>query len=462
MLVRMVMLFCIAATVVLDGCASQKIGVPLTPRPLWNDLPAYQAPSDTPADDPAELREPTGTLRLSDALALALKHNPKLGEFSWSVRISEARALQAGVRPNPELEIDIEEFGGAGSRREFYGAETSIRLSQLIELGGDRGARARVAGWENHVARTDYEAERLAVLTETTLAFIDVLEAQERILLVESLHRISVETVNAVKERVDAGKVSPLEETKASIERANTRVDLTNAQSHLAVARRRLAATWGGAAPRFAAAAGTLERVDAIPTFESLEKLLDKNPAVARWAGEMERRLAELALERAQRVFDLTLSAGVTRFEESGDYALAMGVSLPLPLFDRNQGGVREARYRLAQTEHQTKAARLQTSAALSESYEAMASARAEALALETEVVPASGRAFEAARRGYRQGKFAYLEVLDAQRTFAQSEGRLIDALARYHRAAALVESLVGARLESLIEVDSSPLEERP
>jgi cobalt-zinc-cadmium efflux system outer membrane protein len=176
----------------------------------------------------------------------------------------------------------------------------------------------------------------------------------------------------------------------------------------------------------------------------------------------MEQRLAALALERAERIFDLTLSAGVKRFEESDDYAFTLGMSLPIPLFDRNQGGVREARYRFAQTEHQKRAARVRITTALVESYEALAGARAEALALENEIVPAAGRAFEAARSGYRQGKFGYLEVLDAQRTFAEANARLLDAQARYHRAAALVESLSGTSLDSLLKESSTQLEEQP
>ena len=462
MFVRYAMTCCIAATIGITGCASHKIGVtPQKSRPLGSDIPAYQASPKPPAAAPVELREPEGELQLRDALAQALLHNPKLAEFAWSVRISEARALQAGLRPNPELEIEVEDFGGAGPRKEFNGAETTIRLSQLIELGGDRGARKRVAGWAYRMANADYEAERLAVVADATLGFIDVLAAQEFLHLAEDLHRISEEMLAVVRERVRAGKVSPLEEIKASIELANIKIDLTNAKSDLNVARKRLAAVWGGTRPKFTAAAGTLDRIGEIPPLETLETLIHKNPAVARWAGEMEHRLAELALERAQRMFDLTLSAGVKRFEESDDYAFTMSMSLPIPIFDRNQGGVLEARYRLAQTDHQTNAARVRITAALSESYEALASARSEALALGEEVVPAAGQAIESARYGYRQGKFGYLEVLDAQHTFATANAHLLDALARYHRAVALVESLVGIKLDSLLEDRSSQLEEQ-
>ncbi len=447
------------AVFVLTGCASHRIDTtPPVPRPLGNETEAYLAPADPepPASTQPEVRESAGELYFRDALALSLLQNPRLADVSWSIRISEARALQAGLRPNPELEVELEEFGGDGPFAGLDVAETTVRLSQVIELGGKRGARRQVMDAETQLARYDYETERLTVLTDATLSFIDVLTAQSQLELMEDLYRLSEEMAGVVKERVRAGKVSPLEETKAAIELANTKIKLVTAKSNLRIARKRLAETWGSNAPQFSQATGTLDYVEQVPSFESLDSLVYENPAVARWAGEMEHRLAGLALERAQRAVNLTLSGGMRWFGEGDVYAFTVGISLPIPIFDRNQGGIQEARYKIAQTERRSKAAHLRITTALRESYEALVSARAEALALENEVVPAAGRAFEAARSGYSEGKFGYLEVLDSQRTFAEANARLIDSLARFHRAVALVESLVGTGLDSFFEGGSS------
>lgn len=401
-------------------------------------------------------------MNFQDALALALLHNPKLSSAAWSVRVSEARAIQAGLRPNPGLDVEVEEFGGEGPRREFQAVETTVRLSQLIELGGKRGARIRIGDAETILAGYDYEAERLVVLTNVTISFIDVLTGQMQLDLADNLYRLSQEMFEVVAERVSAGKVSPLEKTKASIELGNRKIERLAAASKLRIARRNLAAAWGSTAPRFKKTTGSLDPVEEIPPFEVLQSLLHQNPAVARWAGEMERCLAELALERAERIFDLTLSAGFKQFNESDDHAFTVGLSLPIPLFDRNQGSVREARYRLAEAEYRAKGEQTRVKTALFESYEALAGARAETLALEDEIVPAAGQAFDAARHGYRQGKFDYLEVLDAQRTYAEANARLLDARARYHRAVAIVEGLVGTRLDSLLGNTPSRLEDQP
>jgi cobalt-zinc-cadmium efflux system outer membrane protein len=458
-----VAVYSLTALFVFAGCSTYNPGAqrPIQ-QPLWSEIPAYEAGPKPDMSTPPRIaiEEPAGQLELRDALALSLLHNPRLADVAWSVRIGEARLIQAGLSPNPELEVEVDEFGGAGPRKEFSGAETTLRLSQLIELGGKRGARLRAAGAGKTLAEYDYEAERLTVLTDATIRFIDVLTAQDRLQLVDELQALSQQTFDAVAERVRAGRVSPLEETRASIERVNRRIARTNAASELKIARQHLVSMWGVDKARFSQAAGSLEIQGDIPSYAALETLIDRNPIIARWAAEMEQRLAELSMARAQRMFDITLSAGVKRFEESDDYAFTISAGIPLPVFDRNQGGRRDAGYRIKQVEHREMDARIKTRTALLEWYETMAGARMEALALLDEVVPAARRTMDAARDGYRQGKFGYLEVLDAERTFAETNLRLLDARGRYHRAVAAVESLIGTRLDTVNHESTGKMEE--
>jgi len=450
-MIRLLMLSCFAAVIAVMGCAVPHRDTAWPERrPLGSEFENYEAPPESRGTSSPTFVEPEGELTLRDALSLALMHNPKLESTSWSVRIGEARALQARVLSNPEIEFEAEEIAGSVSHPDFDAAGMSIRLSQHIEIGGKRSARRRFAESEGRLAGWDYETERLAVLTDATLGFIDVLTGQERFQLTQEIVRLSEKTLAAVTERVNAGKVSPLEKIKADVELANNEVELNKVGSELRSARKRLASTWGSTTPLFSRAVGVIDRVSEIPIYESVQAHLSQNPDVARLAQEMERRLAALALARARRVPDLTVGIGVQRFEETNDHALTFGLGLPLPLFDRNQGGVLEARYRLAQLRHERESAEVQTSTALAESYEILIAARAEALGLKNEVVPGSTKAFDAAQEGYQQGKFNYLEVLDAQRTMFEARSRLLGALAQYHRSVAIVESLIGTKLASL------------
>jgi cobalt-zinc-cadmium efflux system outer membrane protein len=419
------------------------------PRALGKTLPTYTPPRQPSTTPPStrEISEPTGTLTLLQAQALAVQHNPKLAAFGWEVRAGEARTLQAGLPPNPEVEIEVENFAGSGELQGFQGAEITIHLQQLIELAGKRRKRARVAALERDLTAWDYEAARLDVLTQVTQAFVEVLSAQEHLMLNTELVRLAEQVFSTVAERVKAGKVSPVEETKAGVELATSRMALERAQRDLEAARTRLAATWGGSAPAFVSAQGTLDAIAAIPPAEQLAERLVQNPEIARWAMEMAQRRVAIELARARRIPDPTIGGGFRHARDTGDNALVMSVSMPLPVFDRNQGGFLEARYQLAKAEEERRAAEIQGRAALAEVYAALSSAFVEATALKNKILPGAQRAFDAASEGYRQGKFGFLDVLDAQRTLFEARGQHLEALVAYHRAVAEVERLIGEPL---------------
>jgi cobalt-zinc-cadmium efflux system outer membrane protein len=418
--------------------------------PAGKDMPADRAPEDRAAHDLNSLAEPTGTLTLPQALALALTRNPELTAFSQETRAREAATLQAGLLPNPALNISAENL--ANSRlKGFDGPAVTLQFSQLIELGGKRTRRVRLADLDRDLASWDYEAKRLDVLTDTRKVFMQVLAAQEHLRLAQELLELAGQVQRSTAERVHAGKVSPLEETRAGVATATARLQLTAAQSELQAARVALAALWGTAAPRFERVEGKIEEiVTAIPSPEDIEGLIAQNPDVARWVTEIEQRQAALALARSHRMPDLTVSAGVREYADTGDTALVAGIAVPLPLFDRNQGTIQGSHYRLAKAEDERQAAEARVRSAFARSYLSLTTAQAEVLALRTEVLPAAQRAFEAATEGYRQGKFSYLEVLDAQRTLFDTRGRYLTSLTTYQTAAADLERLVGVALDEI------------
>jgi len=129
--------------------------------------------AQTAPDNPA-IENPTGPLSLQKALSLGLLQNPELAAFSWEIRSAEAKALQAGLFPNPELETSVENFGGQNDQSGFKGAETTVQVNQLIELGGKRLKRKHAANLETKLAEWDFESKRLDVFADISGAFWDV------------------------------------------------------------------------------------------------------------------------------------------------------------------------------------------------------------------------------------------------------------------------------------------------
>jgi cobalt-zinc-cadmium efflux system outer membrane protein len=394
--------------------------------------------------------EPDGVLTLRQALELALINSPDLAASSHGVYAAEGSARQAGVLPNPEFELGASEFGGSGMRQGYGAAETSAQLSQLVELGGKRGKRQRVAQAEARLTGWEYEAKRLDVLTQTKKAFVDVLLAQSQLTLAESLLGVAEDVRKAAAQRVSAGKVAPLEETKAGVEVAAVRIARDQAKRELDTARKRLAASWGGTAPLFNEAGGELDTITDVPPIEKFSALLDGAPEIARWNDVMASGRESLALEKAKRIPDIKVSGGISRFQEDGTYAGTVGLSIPLPLFDRNTGGIFAAKHQALRAEYEQRAARLSAMTELADAHSQLESARTAAITIKEELLPGAQQAFDASQIGYRAGKYGHLELLDTQRKLSEAKARYLTTLADYHKAAAVLERLTGAPLNTI------------
>jgi outer membrane protein, heavy metal efflux system len=389
----------------------------------------------------AELK---GVITLSQALSAALQNNPELEAVSAEIKAQEARAVQAGFLPNPEIGVEAENFGGSGDVSGFDATETTVQLSQRFELGEKRAKRKHVASFGRDVAQSDYESGRADVFTAVQKAFVGVLSAQERSFLAKELVRIAEQVHQTVSERVRAGKVSPLEEIGARIGLASSRVKLEQARLGLQAARKTLSLTWGCETAGFERADGPLDAPLILPDFDRLIPLVAQNPDIARLEKEIEERRANVALENAKRIPDLTVSGGVRHLNESDDSAFVMGFSVPLPLFDRNQGGIEEARQRLDKAKRVLEAARRSKANLLTERYSVLLSAFEEADTLKTRIIPDARAAFEGAREGYQLGKFGYVFMLDAQRVLFDAEIQHLDALTTYYQTLADVDRLTG------------------
>jgi cobalt-zinc-cadmium efflux system outer membrane protein len=440
----------------LGGCVSQVETAPLPERrPLGSEFATYEAEATSAPRRPAlagalaesAAHNPTGALTLRQALALALQHSPDLAAFSWEVRVREAQVLQAGLFPNPEVDLELENFGGSGESRGFGGAETTVQLGQLIELAGKRLKRRRVAALERDLASWDYEIRRLEVFTEVVQAFVDVNAAQERLSLAEELLRLAEESLASVAKQVKAGGTSPVEEIRAEVAASTAQVERRRATAELAVARSRLVATWGSTHAIFDRAEGDLYTLQTPPPFEVLVSRVTQNPDLARWIQEVELREAVVTLEEAQKIPDVTAGGGVRHFSETNDAALVFGVSVPLPLFDRNQGAREASRRAVVKARHERRAAEVRVGAAVDVAYRELRASFDEVVALRDQVLPQAEEAYQGVREGYLRGLFRYVDVLDAQRTLSELRGRQLGALRSYHSTVAELERLIGEPL---------------
>lgn len=352
--------------------------------------------------------------------------------------------LQAGAWPNPVFEAQVEDLR-RGNRT------TTLQLSQPIELGGKRAARVTAAERARDQAASALLARRSELRASVITLFFEVLAAQDRLRLAQDSVGLAETATRAAANRVAAGKVSPLEESRARVAEAGIRVELLQAEGALRSARQQLAALWGNPNPRFTQADGALDRLPADAAAADVEGRLSAAPVLRQARLEVERRQALSDLEQARRVPDVTVSLGAKRVPAdegmgsgSGRNQVVVGLSVPLPIFDTNRGNVAEALSREEKARDELAAAELQLGADAARATERLRSARATALTLQRDALPGAEAAYKAAARGFELGKFSFLEALDAQRTLFQVRNQHLLAVAEAHRAAAELDRLLG------------------
>lgn len=389
-------------------------------------------------------------LSMREAMRRAISHSPVLHAARAEIEARHGEAFQAGRRQNPELMTEVENFAGSGDFSGSDSAELTVSLTQVLELGGKRLKRLELANLETNLAAWDFEAVRLKVASETLQSFVDVLAGQRRAEIRKEFESLTARLSESVSERVRAGKVSGIEASKAKVELARASVALEEERAALDVARQQLALFWGGRSPDFTRAIGELAATNHLPTAQRFRTYLDQNPNIARWADEMNRREATLALEKARRIPNLSVGGGIRRFEETDDSAVVASVSIALPLFDRNRGSLDAANARIAKGQYEREIASAELTRSFVDAYGKLRAAEAKLRSLDEKVLPAAIASYQASEQGFREGKYDLLNVLDAQRSLIETRLNIINTQAEFHKAKAVIEALIGRDLYSI------------
>jgi cobalt-zinc-cadmium efflux system outer membrane protein len=374
---------------------------------------------------------------LPAAIRLALEQ-PAVRAAAYEVAANEAAVGQADRYPNPELEF-LREGQRAGTRT------TTFQIKQPIELGGKRRARVALAESGVTLARGELAARRRDVRSDVIASYHGVLIAQERRQLAQSLVELARRAVDVAGKRVAAGKISPIDETRARLAAVDASTELNRAAGELAIARTKLGALVGQPANALSLAAPDLERLPAMePHAASLARVSDSS-AVQRARSQLAARTAQTDVERAARIPDVTISVGSQRDEELGRRQAVIGLSVPLPLFNRNAGNLGAALRRADAARDELAAVQVSAASELAGAYTRYEVAGGEVAQLRQEVLPNAQSAYELTLKGFEYGKFSILDVLDAQRTLFQSRSRYWNALLEAWRAFADIERIAGA-----------------
>jgi cobalt-zinc-cadmium efflux system outer membrane protein len=397
---------------------------------------------------PADAQPPRvdDTLSLDDALTIAAESNPLLRGARSEADASMGALQQAGARPNPEVSLLQEGFGGEERT-------TTALINQKLELGGQRGLRLDVASYGRELALASLDGRAAAVRADVISAFYGLLAAQQQLEVTQESADIAARSADLVAKRARAGKISPVEATKARIAATGAQIELATSKARVAIARETLANVSGSAAVANRTACGDLEIVPAVAPLPQLLQRLDDAPVARVARAEMLRSNALVATERAKRMPDITVSAGMKRITASGTPGrqAVIGITIPLPLFDTNKGAILEAFHQAEKASADLDSERQRWRLDVTQAYANFESSTQEARRLKDEVLPAARESLDAMSRGFELGKFSFLDVLDTQRTLFQVRSQHLRALTDAHQAYADLGRLMGTPIRATL-----------
>jgi outer membrane protein, heavy metal efflux system len=381
-------------------------------------------------------------LTLADAEALALASHPAIAEAASRVRAARSNCLQVGLPPNPTIGYVGSEIGDEGTA-----GQQGMYVGQQFIRGNKLELNRQVACQEVRKLEQQLIAQRLRVLTAVRIAFFEVYLAQREIALAGQLVDVSRQATQSVEQLLAVKEARRIDVLQAQIELQ--RIDVKQQQAVLRrdAAWRRLTAAMNqpNNAPRW---------VEADPQSlrwpydweSSKQMLLDQSPQVAALVVDIARARAALARQCAEPIPDVSAQVSV-QYSAAGDEMLTgVQVGMPIPLWNRNQGGIGEARHQLAAAKHRLQRVELELTAQLAELLRQFEAAQAQADAYQNGILTRAQQNLDLTRQAYEAGESSYLELLTVQRTFFESNLDYLGALGEVNQS---VQVLAGFLLTS-------------
>lgn len=396
-----------------------------------HEQPALSSPQGGPvAQSPSEPL-PAGNsasgLSLEHLEQLALANNPSIARAAAQVAAARGNWSQVGLLPNPSVGYEGQQLGSGGLAEQH-----GVAVSQEIVRGGKLRLNRNIAAGDVAIAEQQLAAQQQRVLTDVRLAFYQVLLADRQIEIAQGLVQINesgMKAANALQQAKEVGRGDVLQ---SQLELENGRIQLENARHRRQAAWQALTAVVGCTQLDPQALSGDASGPPKVLSYdETLARLVDLSPEVAAANQRISRAAAALDRARVERVGNVNFQ-GLVNWRDNGIGGKpdgGVGVMVPVPVFDRNQGGIRRAEAELTAARREYDQIELSLKNRLAPVFEQYLNARNQVQRYQTQILPAAKESLELTQRGYQAGEINYIALLTAQRTYAQINWNYLEAL---------------------------------
>ncbi len=422
------------------GCVTTRDHAPITTKLNYAEH-VNTVTSGIVREVPSKSTSLTGIITLEQAVKASIQNHPSLAAAQHEVWAQIGAETQAGLLSNPRIFGEIEEFGGSGGFSGTGSMQSRIGISQEIPLAGKISKRVRVAQSFTRLASKEQEKQLVDLCAEVETSFLNVYVLQERLKYAGEIYDLIEDTHNAISKRVSAGESSPLDAGKSEVELASNKLQIDRLRKDLSSAKVRLASTWGQRIPTFNGVKEQFATADLHLDLE-VSEIIVRSPDYQILQQQINQAEATLGLARSEAWPDIEVGGGAQRFNESGDNAFFAELSIPLALFNRNQGSISEAQALRDKTLKKLEAGMLELQATLQETMNGLFSAQQSLQTMEQTILPAANWNYESVKKAYQAGEIDFLELVDAQRTLVESYASRLDFFAELHEQRVELERL--------------------
>ena len=383
---------------------------------------------------------------LSTAVKRTLTANPALQLYPYHVRALEGEALQAGLKPNPILHADLENAFGTGDSRFLAGHELTLSLSQVIELGQKREKRVDVVDRKSVAIQREYEVKRLDVIASMMRDYYQSLRLQH--LMSWNSQRIEAEqaAVEVIQRRASAGVVGKADVMRMQLRLAKSQAKQSELKAQHAHSLNVLAAHWAET-PGFSEVEGSLSLIPPLPELDAIHQAIQSTPDYMLSVTQIRISEAQLALAQAESQANVTVGAGIRRFEASNDNALVFNFSMPLQWQNKNQGNIASAQAMHQQTLVSQDILKTRLEIAVERIHSAMLNNLNQLQRVDSDLRPVANALLAEVKRGYQLGLYSVLQWLDAQNELFSIERERIETQHATHLQFLELERLSGSKL---------------
>lgn len=395
----------------------------------------------------------THTLDLQTAIIKSLQHNPELASVEFQLRSADANTDQAAVGEKPEINFSLEDAIGSGGFSGLDGSQSTLSISWILERSL-LARRVDAMKSEKGTVYVQQEIKRYDISAATAHTFLSALAFQEQSKVSAKAEEGARRALSDVRKRTESGKAPMADLLRAEIELERRRLEIENIAHELDVAKRLLAAQWGATSFNFSTLSGSLMLNRAVLDFSAMEQRIQESPRVRFFLTQERLKQSQSALAEEEAKNRFRFKTGVRRIEQSDDYAVVFGLSIPFGGATRNQARIAALSEEQAGFRADAHAEKIKLSAKLYSLYEAYKHNVHLSDALEKMIIPRLEKALFETQKAYEVGRYSYREWSTVQQEVLAARLELIGSRLAAHSNAVELERLTGQPILTSISTD--------